>query len=71
MTTKQENYQPLIDVIKNNEVDFVGEIQIILDYILISTLLEKNNANILPLSNSTHILIELRNAIKDCKIERL
>lgn len=71
MTTKQENYQPLIDVIKNNEIDFVKEIQIILDYILISTLLEKTNATILPLCNSTHILIDLRNAIKDCKIERL
>jgi hypothetical protein len=71
MTTVQENYQPLIDVIKSNEVDFVEQIQIILDYILISTLLEKNNVNILPLCNSTHMLIELRNAIKKCKIERL
>jgi hypothetical protein len=71
MTTNQENYQPLIDVIKSNEVDFVAQIQIILDYILITTLLTENNNCDLPLYNSTHILIELRNAIKNCKIERL
>lgn len=71
MPTVQKNYQELIDVIENNEVDFVEQIQIILDYILLTTLSTENNTSDLPLCNSTHILIELRNAIKKCKIERL
>ncbi len=69
MTTNQEKYQPLIEFLENNEVYFVKEIQNILDYIVISTLSEKNNANILPLCNSTHFLIELRNAIEKCRTE--
>lgn len=67
MTTVQMNYQPLIELVSNQEVDFVETIQILLDYVLISTLLEKNNATIFPLHHATHQLIELRNAIQACK----
>ena len=66
MTTVQEKYQPLIELVETND-NLLIAFQKLLDYLLITGSLNHEDFNQFDIGNSSYCLILLRNALQECQ----